>query len=464
MKKLSGLIALILIISLIITPSCAEDLKFKVNSSKTAFAEGGYDVNAVMPANSAWSRVSRFAGADDPQLLWAKYDDVYEHMVIGKNNVIYLLKQDSENLGEDASVYYLRLFAIDNTGKTLWTFELKNESEQFYPSDLVIGLDGTIYFTSETYNEKNHTIHTLYAVKQDGKLKWKYEDDTYSAETTPVIDSKGSIYVGGDYWDNQNVCQGFVLKIDQKGKAVVFTKIRDAMIKSIVPGADGTIYIMLNVWSNVTQRRNQGYLYAVGQDKKTKWKFKLDSYEEFSSDTVIGADKTVYFTSNRKESGKSKGNLRAVGPNGKKVWTYDIGDIVYTNPVIADNGNIVIASGHDTDGVYFSWRAKLDDKNLGRLSAINKNGKVVWSKDLKHGFAVTPIIDSRGNIYIADISGKYMSFDTKGKLLWSQDSGEEISWGSFCMDSNGTLYGCSYNNFSAVGNKTQNNTEQQEIE
>jgi hypothetical protein len=430
MKKISCLIGIILLLSIVITPICAEDLKFMENTSKTAFASGGYDADAVMPVTANWSRVSRFTGVDDPQLLWKKNSSIFYQLIIGRDNVKYMFNG-----------FTVGLSAIDDNEDTLWTYKLKDFKKQ---GECVIGSDGTIYFTAYSEVTKSANAYYLYAVKPDGKLKWRYSNPKYVIDTTPVIDSKGRIYAAG-YKD------GHILRFDANGKAEVFKTIDTMDIDKLAVGADGTLFAMGQIW---TKNEYGCYvLYAIGQDKKIKWKYRLDDESYFSTDLVIGADKTVYFGTSIYYNDIG-GHVLAIGPNGKKKWDYDAGDVVRATPVIDNNGQIIAACGNDRYGKYFGTAKKMVGKDLGRLVALNMNGKAIWSKNLKHGFDATPIIDNRGNIYLVDNKASILAFDKKGKLLWSFDTGAELDSGeTICLDSNQTLYVSSSKCIMAIGDK-----------
>jgi outer membrane protein assembly factor BamB len=160
----------------------------------------------------------------------------------------------------------------DNPLAEKWRYLLQEDS--FY-SGLAIDHNGTIYVGSSVY---------LYAVYQNGSLKWQQNYLYLGTESTPAIDENGVLYIG-TIWDMPN------------------------------------------------------YLYAIYSKNGTqKWKYSVGN--DITSSPAIGSNGTIYF-------GDWSGYVHAVNPDGTRKWVYHTGDVVTSSPAIGNDGTIYVGSHDD---------------------------------------------------------------------------------------------------------------------
>jgi len=128
---------------------------------------------------------------------------------------------------------YVRSSPVDNNGPVT--------------SSVTIGADGTIYATS---NNK-----FVYAIHQNGTLKWKYEAGGAIQYSAPVIGSNGNLYFGSS---DHNVYSLF-----PNGTLHWTFQTTGAVEASVIIGSDGTIYV----------GSFDSYFYAIDSEGNLKWSF-----------------------------------------------------------------------------------------------------------------------------------------------------------------------------------------------
>jgi outer membrane protein assembly factor BamB len=170
-------------------------------------------------------------------------------------------------IGVDGNLYVPRqhwLHSITPDGRERWTTFLTNG----LLGPAAIGQDGTIYVGSAKWERG------IYAVNSNGTLRWN-SDVRGIVRGSPVVDNQGNIYFSLDTEVAALAPDGRVKwEIMQPG---IFTPVLTQ---------DGTLYAGL-VFDAVP------YLAAIDTNGSIKWKWKLPNN---SSEPVIGADGTVYFT------------------------------------------------------------------------------------------------------------------------------------------------------------------------
>ena len=147
-------------------------------------------------------------------------NDIYSSPSIDKNGFVYFGGDDHflYSLNEDCSLK--------------WKYETGSSISMSSPG---VGSDGTIYFASmDSY---------LYALTKNGILKWRFQ--IRNGYSSPAIDFKDSIYVGGDR---------FFYAINSDGTLKWSFEIDNNIVSSPAIDSDGTIYF----------GANDGNFYAVG--------------------------------------------------------------------------------------------------------------------------------------------------------------------------------------------------------
>jgi outer membrane protein assembly factor BamB len=233
-----------------------------------------------------------------------------------------------------------------------------------------------------------------------GKVRWKFEaEDTLNY--APVIDSDGTIYVGG---------QGYLYAIKPDGTLKWKFQKENHYFHVPAIGLDGKIYVACS----------DGYLYALRPDGNWVWKFDTGYWSKFFSAPAIGQDGTIYF-------GVYK-YLYAFDPNTRSLkWKFKAGDTVFA-PAIGQDGRIYVSS---------------ED---GYLYAFKPDGNWVWKfpgPSLHKGIYADPVIGSDGTIYFGYHESPFeldlCAFKSDGTPKWSIKLGE-LRFGEISIDTDGTIY------------------------
>lgn len=222
----------------------------------------------------------------------------------------------SPAIGSDGTIYVgsggsgseFKLHAINPDGSGKWSFDCPVAW-----SSPAIGFDGTIYVGSTDGN--------LYAIYQDGSLKWKFAAGEY-IYASPAIGKDETIYIGANNGRLYAITPAGTQKWVFETGNVNFNSFFSPAI-----GSDGTIYAGSNFPNNK--------LYAINPDGTLKWAF--DTGEVYLSTPAISAEGTIYIGSKLKK-------LFALNPDGTKKWEYETQGFVESSPVIGTDGTIYIGS------------------------------------------------------------------------------------------------------------------------
>lgn len=295
---------------------------------------------------------------------------------------------------------------VDGTIK--WKFEAGGGIEGS-PS---IGEDGTIYFGS-------HDGY-LYAITEEGKLKWKTKigtpskvedyDTIKSTISTPTISSDGVIYILSH---DQHL---YAINPDGTEKWKFPITFNTDNWASPAVGDDGTIYI--------TTYQPKGGVYAINPDGTEKWHYG----ETFTTcgSVTIGEDGTIYAGFQLK-SGSSDHELLALNPDGTKKWGVKTTRFLESSLAIAPDGTIYASSYNE---------AGTEEGTDAGVYAIS-NQQIKWHYDTPNREVMsTPAIGPDGTIYVGgydnhifyainpDGTGKW-SFETPGKIGSSPSVGAD---------------------------------------
>lgn len=308
---------------------------------------------------------------------------------------------------------------VDGTVK--WTFKTGGGVE----SSPVIGSEGTIYVGS-------HDGY-LYALNPDGTLRWKFKAGNLAYEkngevsksilATPALAKDGTIYIIG----STNYL--FALTPEGKEKWRFFVKWDSAFWNGPAVGDDGTIY--------AASARNEGAedypsgVYALTPEGKEKWRFPIRS--GVPSIPTIGTDKTIYI--NAFDTLTNQGKIFALNPNGKLKWEFTMEQWQEGSSAIGDDGTIYTGSKE------------------GNVYAITPEGKEKWRFETGGGISADPAIGKDGTIYIGSWDGNFYALNKEGRELWrfdvkvNRDSkifetmpGRETICTSAAISADGTIY------------------------
>ncbi|MDD2889901.1 MAG: PQQ-binding-like beta-propeller repeat protein [bacterium] len=254
-----------------------------------------------------------------------------------------------------------------------------------YYSSPTIGTDGTLYVGG-------NSTYKLYAINSDGSLKWSYP--TGSVNSSPAIDSSGTIYVGsGDY-------KFYAINPDGSLKwsySTIFGIFSPAI------SCDGTVY-MASYYT----------FYALNLDGSLKWSFTTPGYQ-IESCPAIGTDGTIYL------SAGIDGKIYTLDPNGSLKWSFTLDGNNVTDPSISSDGTIYVADC------------------FNKLYALNPNGSLKWSYVTGGDITSSPSIGSDGTIYATSQDHKLYAINPNGLVKWSFTTNSYI-YGSSVIGSDGTIY------------------------
>ncbi|PEJ58847.1 hypothetical protein CN692_07685 [Bacillus sp. AFS002410] len=400
--------SILLINTLVIPTSFAESLKpIKQVVSKTvtpqatitsSFNQGGgyqigkYELTAIQPTTTNWTRQTRFLLGDDPEVKWRS--NVGNSMEISIGN-------SSPVIGADGTIYVRSdgfLKAIDENGKEKWALPVGAEGG----SSPVIAADGTLYIgTNRAYNFQNNGV---YGVNPDGTLKFFYETG-YGIITSPSIGSDGTIYVLDKF--------GTLYAIYPNGmkKWTFETRFSPSYSTAPVIGKDGTIYIVV-----------AGSIFTINPNGEMIGRIAIYYGDAVLSTPTIGEDGTIYLL--------GSGGLFAISPDGSRKWSRSLENNT-PNP-----GAPVIA----TDGIIYVYDQE-------KLYAFLSDGSMKWSIPVKVNSL--PILGIDGTIYLTSNIPSSLpnsehtaieAYSSNGKSLWLTSIGDSVDFNIPLAIKNETIY------------------------
>ena len=242
-------------------------------------------------------------------------------------------------------------------------------------SSPAIGIDGTVYVSSQDHN--------LYALNPGGTQKWAFTAAN-DLSSSPAIGSDGTIYFGC-YDDN-------LYAVNSSGTLEWKFATGGAVDSSPAIGADGTIYV-----GSLDQN-----LYAVNPDGTEKWAFATGAI--LTSSPAIGADGTIYF-------GSYDDNLYALNPGGTLKWKFPTANGVDASPAIGADGTIYVGTIDTSDLLY-----AVTDGGQGVVSQK-------WAFKAGDDVESSPAIGSDGTIYVGSDDDNLYALNPDGTLKWTFATG-----------------------------------------
>jgi hypothetical protein len=224
------------------------------------------------------------------------------------------------NIGSDGTVYYVwgnRLYAVGPNGTRKWMTDPDEIVVNSNENQLAIGPDGTIYCQSLGRDV------TLYAVDNNGKMKWQYGTGG-AHSSSPSIGSDGTIYLFSNSLKSSST-DVVALKSngDEKWSVVIPDSSPDICGVPAALGPDGTIYIPTGE-----------HIVALKSDGSLKWEYSPEIGRSTSSTMAVDKDGTLYYYSHTDR-------VFALTSDGKLKWQYEIdnGSDGFP-PVIGPDGTI----------------------------------------------------------------------------------------------------------------------------
>jgi len=183
-------------------------------------------------------------------------------------------------IGLDGTLYscgFNKVFAHDSLGNLKWSFETPMNVTI---SAFGIDLDGNLCFC--TWSSEFYVLTPQGELKARVGARYVFTNEW----TSPLIDTDGSVYLGGIYF--------YALNPGYTKKWMLAKEIGYGGVESTPTiGSDGTLYITVNdVERKGSKRKRVGYLYAFTPESERKWRCKLGG--EIKSSPAIGSDGTVY--------------------------------------------------------------------------------------------------------------------------------------------------------------------------
>jgi hypothetical protein len=377
---------------------------------------------------------TEFNGPKKPKLKW-KFDGSFRYEpVIGSDGTVYTVGGYGVN----------GLYAINQDGSLKWIFPHEGSKES--PA---IGPDGTIYFLGTNYPDEK-LITYLYAVSQDGTLKWKSRLGQSTQPNLFTIGSDGSIYTGlcTFKWDPYfySIDTTYYYAINQNGSQRWSTAVQDEnSCSALTPpavGSDGSVYASYGLHS--------GILFALDSDNgQIKWRLDLGYglYDQGPPVPSVGLDGTAYLFRNS--------YLYAINPDSSIKWKV-------LNKGKSSSWATAAAVG--SDGTIYSPSSfpMTETSSTFGISAYHSDGSLKWKAPIKldSGIALSGngivYISSYGYLYNAP--GWYALDSETGKILWYFPVQDPADGGaSPVIAADGTVYFSGYTGLYAF-----TETEQQE--
>jgi outer membrane protein assembly factor BamB len=249
----------------------------------------GLDGNVYIPDSSG----KVYAIDSQGSVKWIYQQDIEglpSSVTVAADGTLYLLMRE-----EDPWRTVSRLYALNPDGSFKW----KSDALGTYPSRApAVGHDGTIYVTSaDPYGGRGR----LWAIAQNGTLKWVYEH-FQTIRTPPAVGIDGTVYFGTD--DSVSYpTPGAVVAINSDGTLKWYRGLGRYVSQPLGIGPDGTIYARGGPFDRLSA--------LDPNDGVIKWT-DSDSYE---TGIIIGVDGIIYV------SYQNVRGIRAINPDGSTKWS-----------------------------------------------------------------------------------------------------------------------------------------------
>jgi outer membrane protein assembly factor BamB len=195
--------------------------------------------------------------------------NLYGSPVIGKDGTIYL----STIKGE--------LSALNGDGKLKWLFESDNNN--YCSSSPSIGNNGTIYCRFSSINSTDPAKSYLYAINNDGSLKWRIYTNDDLVHTSPAIGKDGTIFT---YSISIVPYENYLMAIHPAGYVLWEFKLDNIPLPPPAIDSNGVIYV---------HTLYDHELYAINTDGSQNWRTDLLSGTiSNQSSLVIGRNGIIY--------------------------------------------------------------------------------------------------------------------------------------------------------------------------
>ncbi|KLA22213.1 PQQ-binding-like beta-propeller repeat protein [Bacillus cereus] len=358
------------------------------NTQGEQFEQGTYDFQAEFPFGQIWNKNSPYAGTDVNKVKW-EYKLYFND---GSNDNLVQAFSSPPVIGRDGTVYAAnqngKLYAFNKDGSIKWV----KEGMVTAHTTPVIAKDGTIYVAGIKFT----------AVNPDGSIKWQVNN--VNIQDTPIIDSKGIIYVRNIEKSkleayNSNGTQQWASNEISEGKAGT---------NSMLISKDGIIYTLIT-------GDKTNYLYAHDKNGKELWKKTFEGVGR-APGFSLGLKSELYI---------NDGNILYVldkDGNEIKKWSPQSVNNSSSAPAIYSKDGTIYVGGADG------------------ISAYNPDYTLKW----KYSAGVvteSPVIDKNGVVYFK-VSNEIYALNPDGTLKWKMSLAltNTSANNSITIGADGTLY------------------------
>ncbi len=291
-------------------------------------------------------------------------------------------------------------------------------------SSPVISSDGIIYIGSSD--------GSLYAIRPDGTLAWKYasgcrmnappavEDDTICIS---VRDCGAVLAIRADGSLRWRFSTEFDVPLTIGSNGSIYAL--NSQLGSLDALAlDGTLLWRFEVAGRASyspaEDANRGRVYvasasgdlcALSREGVEQWRLGLGARP--SSAPTIADDGTVYVSG-------TDSRLRAVSPEGVLLWSCPVEAGITTPPALGTDGTILVGS---TTG----------------CTAIGSDGTPTWQSVTLGSIYTAPAVGADGTLYVGANNGKVYALSPDGIVLWQFETGDWVA-SSAAIGADGTLY------------------------
>jgi len=261
-------------------------------------------------------------------------------------------------------------------------------------------------FRHDTRNSGFSPIRAVYA----GDKPWMFQTGK-GIFSTPVIDDKGTVYVGS--------ADHFFYALNPDGTL----KWRYETGEIIDSAGALATYDPSRGYATITFISGDGKMYRFRTDdvpleQRTVWTFEAElrpgiSYNRwFEGNVAIGPDGTLY-------AGNTNFNYYAINPDGTLKWTYETASNNWSQAAFAADGTIFWGS--------------LDTYFRG----VKPDGKELWRTRTLGFIAASAAVGSDGTVYMGSFDSNLYAMDTKtGSVKWKFGAGDHI-YSSAALDCDG---------------------------
>jgi outer membrane protein assembly factor BamB len=309
------------------------------------------------------------------------------HPAIGPDGTIYMSALDAT------------LYALNEDGTIKWTFNLGDNN------DYMPGVDpssGTIY--------SDIAGNSIVAINPDGTEKWRLYINA-DFDSTPVVGPDRTIYFGTD----STPFAIFAVNPDGTLRWQFNTGADVDNVPALSP--DGSVVYAVS---------NDNNLYAINVssnpavDGTLRWQFPIltEPNEVNSSPTVNPADGTIYVGSDDHKVYALNPTARTSGlpfPQAGE-WAFTTGGEVEPSATIDDGGT---PGDKSDDTIYIGS----DDHYF---YAIRANGTQKWRYQTNGEIVSSAVVDLDGTVYVGSDDGRFYAFNPNGTLKWIFDTGGPV--------------------------------------